>query len=65
MTILIAYDGSADSRAAVEFAAKHLTAQPTLIVTVWEPLLVQLKRYPLAGAGLLADPGEGDEWRQV
>lgn len=61
MTILVAYDGSADSRAAIEFAAKHLAAEPTLIVTVWEPLLVQLKRYPLAGAAVLTDSGE--EWR--
>ncbi|MEV1239247.1 universal stress protein [Nonomuraea sp. NPDC049750] len=61
MTILVAYDGSADSRAAIEFAGKHLAAEPTLIVTVWEPLLVQLKRYPLAGAAVLADSSE--EWR--
>ncbi|MEV0353031.1 universal stress protein [Nonomuraea sp. NPDC050680] len=61
MTILVAYDGSADSRAAIEFAAKHLAAEPTLIVTVWEPLLVQLKRYPLAGVAVLPDSGE--EWR--
>ncbi|MBT2226321.1 universal stress protein [Nonomuraea sp. NEAU-A123] len=61
MTILVAYDGSADSRAAIEFAAKHLAAEPTLIVTVWEPLLVQIKRYPLAGAGVVSDSGE--EWR--
>ncbi|TDD03048.1 universal stress protein [Nonomuraea deserti] len=50
MTILVAYDGSADSRAAIEFAAKHLTAEPTVVVTVWEPLLVQIKRYPPAAA---------------
>ncbi|WP_345393059.1 universal stress protein [Nonomuraea salmonea] len=51
MTILVAYDGSADARAAIEFAAKHLTAEPAVIVTVWEPLLVQLKKYPLAAGG--------------
>ncbi|TDC10767.1 universal stress protein [Nonomuraea longispora] len=50
MTILVAYDGSADSRAAIEFAAKHLTAEPTVVVTVWEPLLVQIRRYPLVAA---------------
>lgn len=61
MTILVAYDGSADSRAAIEFAAKHLAAEPTLIVTVWEPLLVQIKRYPLAATGVISDSGE--EWR--
>ncbi|MGW0806168.1 universal stress protein [Nonomuraea sp. NPDC002799] len=55
MTILVAYDGSADSRSAIEFAAKHLAAEPTLVVTVWEPLLVQLKKYPLAAGALDAD----------
>ncbi|MFC4111148.1 universal stress protein [Nonomuraea zeae] len=58
MTILVAYDGSADSRTAIEFAAKHLTAEPTLIVTVWEPLLVQIKKYPLAGAAIDPDTEE-------
>ncbi|WP_188189053.1 universal stress protein [Nonomuraea sp. SYSU D8015] len=48
MTILVAYDGSSDARTAIEFAAKHLAAEPTLVLTVWEPLLVQLKKYPLA-----------------
>ncbi|MER6951989.1 universal stress protein [Nonomuraea sp. NPDC000554] len=61
MTILIAYDGSADSRAAIEFAAKHLSAGPIVILTVWEPLLVQLRKYPLAGAGVLSDAA--DDWQ--
>jgi nucleotide-binding universal stress UspA family protein len=60
MTILIAYDGSADSRAAIEFSAKHLAAEPTVIVTVWEPLLVQLQKYPLASAVVIPDEA-GDE----
>ncbi|GAA1615800.1 hypothetical protein GCM10009733_010130 [Nonomuraea maheshkhaliensis] len=60
MTILVAYDGSADARAAIEFAAKHLTAEPTLILTVWEPLLVQLKKYPLAATGAI-DPDTEQE----
>lgn len=54
MTILIAYDGSADSREAITFAAKHLAAQPTVVVTVWEPLLVQLRQHPLAGSAIVA-----------
>ncbi|MEU7000327.1 universal stress protein [Nonomuraea sp. NPDC046570] len=45
MTILIAYDGSADARHAIEFAAKHLAPAPTVVVTVWEPLIVQLARH--------------------
>jgi nucleotide-binding universal stress UspA family protein len=60
MTILIAYDGSADSRAAIEFSAKHLAAEPAVIVTVWEPLLVQLQKYPLASAVVIPDE-VGDE----
>ncbi|GAA2375325.1 universal stress protein [Nonomuraea africana] len=59
MTYLIAYDGSADSRHAIEFAAKHLTAEPTVIVTVWEPLLVQLARH---GAAAIV-PNEPEEYR--
>ena len=59
MTILVAYDGSADAHAAIEFAAKHLAAQPTLILTVWEPLLVQIRKYPLAAGAI--DPGTEDE----
>ncbi|MEO3873197.1 universal stress protein [Nonomuraea sp. B12E4] len=55
MTILVAYDGSADSRAAIEFAAKHLSAEPTVVITVWEPLLVQFRKYPIAAAGISPD----------
>lgn len=61
MTIVIAYDGSADARAAVEFAGRTLTADKTVVVTVWEPLLVQLKRHPPADAVLLEDGGEARE----
>ncbi|SEN07088.1 universal stress protein [Nonomuraea pusilla] len=62
MTILVAYDGSADSRAAIEFAGRHLAAEPAVIVTVWEPLLVQLRRYPLAAPALVAGAeGEAQE----
>lgn len=60
MTILVAYDGSADSRSAIEFAAKHLAAEPVHILTVWEPLLVQLRKYPLAATGVI-DPGTEEE----
>ncbi|NUW44597.1 universal stress protein [Nonomuraea rhodomycinica] len=63
MSILIAYDGSADSRAAIEFAAKHLAAEPVVVVTVWEPLLVQLRRYPLADVAAIKDGA--DEWREL
>lgn len=58
MTILVAYDGSADARTAIEFAAKHLSAEPTVVLTVWEPLLVQVRKYPLAG---IVPSDTGDE----
>ncbi|MFI6814045.1 universal stress protein [Nonomuraea sp. NPDC050328] len=57
MSILIAYDGSEDAKAAIEYAAKHLKPEPVVVLSVWEPLLVQLRHYPAAGAALLAaDP---------
>ncbi|MFI6819174.1 universal stress protein [Nonomuraea sp. NPDC050328] len=58
MTILIAYDGSADSKSAIEFAAKHLVAESAVVITVWEPLLVQLTRRQIAGFTLVAEPGD-------
>ncbi|MEV4390930.1 universal stress protein [Nonomuraea sp. NPDC049607] len=64
MTILIAYDGSADSRSAIEFAAKNLAAQPTVVVTVWEPLLVQMRKYPLA-AGAISPETETEAQAQA
>lgn len=63
MTILIAYDGSADSKSAIAFAAKHLAAEATVVVTVWEPLLVQLRRHTIAGFSLVSDQGE--EWKEL
>ncbi|MEW9550163.1 universal stress protein [Nonomuraea sp. NPDC050783] len=64
MTILVAYDGSADARTAIEFAAKHLAAEPTVVLTVWEPLLVQLRKHPLA-AGVLAPDAEDEARAQA
>ncbi|MEV4896204.1 universal stress protein [Nonomuraea sp. NPDC050547] len=63
MTILIAYDGSADAKAAIEFAGEHLARESTVVITVWEPLLVQLKRHPIAGPALISDQGE--EWKEL
>jgi len=58
MTILIAYDGSADAKAAIDFAARHLTVEPAVVITVWEPLLVQLRRYPMGALAITEDTGE-------
>ncbi|GAA3466356.1 universal stress protein [Nonomuraea roseola] len=63
MTILIAYDGSADAKSAIEFAAKHLAAEATVVVTVWEPLLVQLRRHTIAGFALISEQKE--EWKEL
>lgn len=48
MTILIAYDGSDDAQAAVGYAARHVKAEPAVVMTVWEPLLAQVNWASLA-----------------
>ncbi|MFD0901077.1 universal stress protein [Actinomadura sediminis] len=50
MTVLIAFDGSDDSRAAVEYAARHLRPEPAVILSVWEPLVAQITWAPIAAA---------------
>ena len=51
--ILIAYDGSDDAKAAIERVAELVSGQPAVVVTVWEPYVKLLTRYPAAG-GLVA-----------
>lgn len=53
--ILIAYDGSDDAKAAIEHAAHLMSGQPALVVTVWEPYIQILTRYPAPGALLAGD----------
>lgn len=43
-TVLIAYDGSAQSRAAIEYAARFLSTKKAYILTVWEPIHRQAAR---------------------
>lgn len=50
MTTLIAYDGSEDSQRAITVAARLLTAAPTCVVTVWEPLITQISSQPMSVA---------------
>lgn len=38
MTILIAYDGSNDAKAAIRFAGTALHGEPVVVLTVWERL---------------------------
>jgi nucleotide-binding universal stress UspA family protein len=60
--ILIAYDGSDDAKAAIEHAASLMPGQSALVVTVWEPYIQMLTRYPAPGALLAADDlGEIDD----
>jgi len=61
--ILICYDGSADSRAAVEHAAELFGDEPATVLTVWEPFVEMAARSSL-GIGLVPftpDPDEIDE----
>jgi nucleotide-binding universal stress UspA family protein len=60
MTVLIAFDGSDDSTAAIEYAAQHLQAEPIVILSVWEPLLTQITWMPLA-AGIPIAAEQGDD----
>ncbi|NKZ06108.1 universal stress protein [Actinomadura latina] len=64
MTVLIAFDGSDDSRAAVDYAARHLKAEPTVVMTVWEPLLTQLSWAPLAAAVPVAADAADDQYEE-
>ena len=60
-TVLIAYDGSAQSRAAIEYAARFLSTKKAYILTVWEPIHRQAAR--AAGmSGMMQHDwnGEGD-----
>src|SRR5208282_3447162 len=61
--ILICYDGSPDSRAAVERAAELFGDQPATVLTVWEPFAEIVARSSL-GFGLVpftSDPDDFDE----
>ncbi|WUH98044.1 universal stress protein [Spirillospora sp. NBC_00431] len=65
MTILIAYDGSDDARAAIGYAARHVRPEPVVVVTVWEPLITQIGWAPLAAATPVAvDPEPGDTFEE-
>ncbi|GAA4521144.1 MULTISPECIES: universal stress protein [Nonomuraea] len=50
MTILIAYDGSDDAKAAIEFCGKMFPGRDAVVLTVWERLAMTTAR---ASAGLV------------
>jgi nucleotide-binding universal stress UspA family protein len=59
--ILIAYDGSDDAKSAIEHAGALMPGPPATVVTVWEPYLQMLTRYPTLGAlPAVDDTGEID-----
>jgi nucleotide-binding universal stress UspA family protein len=61
--ILIAYDGSADARAAVDRAAELFPEQPATVLTVWQPFVDVVARTTV-GFGLVPavpDPGAIDD----
>lgn len=49
--VLICYDGSPDSKSAIEHAGELLDGQPATVLTVWEPFIEVLARTP-SGFGL-------------
>lgn len=60
--ILIAYDGSDDAKSAIEHAGSLMSGQPATVVTVWEPYIQMLTRYPAPGAILVTgDTSEIDD----
>ena len=60
--IVIGYDGSADARDAVAFAAGALRAETALVVNVWQPVLATAP--PLAQPGVPLPPAS-EEGRQL
>ncbi|GAA3968384.1 universal stress protein [Actinomadura viridis] len=64
MTILIAFDGSDDARAAIAYAGGHLKPEPAVVVTVWEPLLTELAWAPLGAAGAVPVQSEAEQWEE-
>jgi nucleotide-binding universal stress UspA family protein len=58
--ILLAYDGSADARAAIEEAAKLFADQPVTVLTVWEPFVEVVARTTV-GFGLVPAIPDADQ----
>ena len=58
--ILIAYDGSADARAAIERAAQLLPGEKAVVLVVWEPF-AEVMAHTGAGVGLAPGIADFDE----
>ena len=64
--ILIAYDGSEVSRAAVRHAAELFAGRPAVLATVWEPGLAAVQgAMPGMGMGMGTDPTTIEEVDRV
>lgn len=57
--ILICYDGSPDSKAAIEHGAKLLKGQPATVLTVWQPF-IQVMTRSYGGFGMVAGIGQDE-----
>ncbi|MFB4317389.1 universal stress protein [Actinomadura sp. 21ATH] len=64
MTYLIAFDGSDDARAAIAYTGARLRPEPTVVLTVWEPLLSQLAWAPLAAGGPVPVQQHDEQWEE-
>ncbi|HEY2650479.1 MAG TPA: hypothetical protein VGI50_01070 [Solirubrobacteraceae bacterium] len=51
--ILICYDGSPDSKAAIQHGGELLKGQPAIVLTVWQPF-IEVITHAYAGFGLTA-----------
>ncbi|MFI6598233.1 universal stress protein [Nonomuraea sp. NPDC050536] len=60
MTILIAYDGSDDARAAIDFLTDHIKPQPAVVLTVWERVSMTAARASI-GMMVPAEPSPQED----
>ena len=65
MTILLCYDGSADSQAAIDHAGGLMAGSEATVVVIWETILETMTRHGSLGMGVgmigpFDDDGEGD-----
>jgi nucleotide-binding universal stress UspA family protein len=62
--ILICYDGSPDSKAAIEHGAELLQGQPATVLTVWQPFVEVISHMP-SGFGLTTGMVDAEEIDEV
>lgn len=58
--VLLCYDGSADSRAAIEGAAELFADQPVTVLTVWQPFVEVVARTTV-GFGMVPSIPDSDD----